>query len=299
MKKTYILLLTISIIWATFTKNACAGIDEPGRTTLHIIKKWAQNYSIHALYSLFHKNHDAPSFATLKDLEEHVRALEAQSLNNLQIVFSIPASEWQACLETTNRLKKILMTKLQDPHPLYNHSPAIEPDFLKRIYVHLKKYNIHPQALTIVPCTTQNIFATAKGPTFDSPAILSLNMKKLHELSYDEQEYVIIHEITHLLEGHSYTKIIEEIIEKYNTSTQTSALEHPAFIEYCKMQELIADILLSINNPTIARTVFSAIQKRYLKNGDNADAIHPSPAHTYAWIHAILDCHEKQSAKNC
>lgn len=295
---TILLIGAISLSSITLTSY---GFDN---WPLENLKNFTLKWLTHGLYTLSDKDPLFPTFTSLQEIENALRLLETEALHQLKITFAIPDNEWSEILNTLIATKNAAYKKLTVPNDHVFHNPNLPVSLLERTKFLLTQQNINANAVTI-SCLTpdlavdiaellcQNLALTLPAHN-NTPATILFNLDRFLTLSEWEQKYVIGHEITHIKEGHCYNNTIAKSIALLSQLPISSVKEHPDYIYYNKIQELIADVLLSIQHKETAHIVFKAIQERYRKGGNNSDGIHPSPAEGYHWMNAIVTCHNTQ-----
>lgn len=247
-----------------------------------------------------------PAFSNLTHAACGLRTLEKNALKKIKSSFNIADDAWDAQMLHAQETQQNALVHLQQAHPDAVHDIRIPRATLTLVTTLLDTCKINPHAVTIGilepdTYTACKAILVCKSPSryngVYTPAEIMINFDLFNKTSRIEQAFMIIHEITHLLEGHSYTiPLLIELI-KHHTGMPVEQIEHhPDFLAYCRVQELLASTLLATTDAHLAHIIFAGTHARFERFGARSlDDLHSTPAQDLQWANAIRVCHNKQA----
>jgi hypothetical protein len=238
---------------------------------------------------------------TLQQVETSLRNYEAQSIENLKKVFSaIPESKWQRCFEKINKMKKHMSENFfKNPQKDVKHDAM---PLLEKTVKALESRGINPKSVSIKRIsfgddTGAGCSHIRMSKIFDPEASLGFSSVYLEKNKrFDTEEDLIInHEITHLLECHGVSDFyIKKLVRKYYRRIDLD--NHPTLVDYMKSHELIAELLPCILNKDVAKAytwyAHTNLQESFASG--HASLIHPSLKELYPWLKCIIACYNAQ-----
>lgn len=256
-----------------------------------------------ALFGLFLTPH-----LCTQNIKQELYALQEEARIALEIAFPIPAAEWQRCLDHIGQLRHYLFTHYYtQPHQGVKYSQELPQEIIEHIQSLLHSCGIHPQSVALhsAPAVTEvhpSGIAYSKAPVLIinthhqtiqinevvEPACIVLVIPQLIEAFYNDRNYfdwILLHEITHLLENHSWQQtLVENILIPYVSGSLT---ELPEWNNYLRSHELQADLFPCINNPQLTMYALQQTQERaanYMEEKYETFTFHPHPPELLAWL---------------
>lgn len=266
------------------------------------IRSQIKQLIIHCNYTVRKPNDPLSNFSCPQEIAAALRTLEQDALNIIKTTFNVSDDIWVQEICIIKNIQKLALQRLTQPNQKATHDTHIPEQIREKITQLLSAHNIHPKAITLSLNKIQGVIACALSPlNLDNPAEIQLHINNFEKLSVTEQEAVILHEITHLLEGHTYYHtLLVQLIHQETGIAHKEIENHPAFLAYHQIQELIASLLLATQNQNIAKIMLIFMQERYYKYGNaHIKQTHPAPSVDYQWAYAIHACHQKHTVNNC